>query len=161
MVLASAGYTLVMDYLSYRHDAETKAKEGYKRLTDEFNRLSAADQQVGTGLFQDPAFAAAYTTQNRAALGQAVKAFLSKSGFSGFVVVLNERGDVFYSSETPSKFGDSMRSQSPGVDYVLMRNAVWQGASALSPVGTLAVTAMVPISNGPNAIGVIAVCEPL
>lgn len=161
MVLGNAGYSLVSEYLSSKGQAEQKLAKATKLLIDEFKSIADSDKEGCQALLQDPSFTSAYADKNREALSKVIKSFASKSGFSGFVVLIDDKGNVFYNSETPSKFGYSLRGQNSGADFVFLHNDVWMGPAAISAAGTVSITAMVPMRTGSTIGGIVSLNQPV
>src|SRR4030095_15150086 len=94
-------------------------------------------------------------------VAKTLKDYTDKTGLIGFITVIDNKGAIFYSTETPAKFGEPVRGSSPGVDFVMMRNAFWFGATTFSPTGALTISSMVPLPFGGGTNGVLAVSQPL
>lgn len=160
MVLASTGYSVVLDYLNTKNQAQKIVDQAQASLFKEFDGMKAFDQDVANDLSHNPAFISAYTAKDRDGVAKAVKELIANSGFTGYITVLDNNGSIFYSSETPAKFGDSVRDQSSGIDYVLLHSNPWQGPTAFSPTGSLCMSTMVPFTAG-QATGVVSANIPL
>lgn len=159
MVLGHAGYTLVIEYLSGQKQSNSKIDETISSLRKNFDFIVRSNQEGATVLAQDSAFSSAFQGKDREAVASAIKNFMSKSGFSGFVSIIDEKGKVFYSSETPAKFGYSVRDESAGVENVLLRGTNWNGIAGISAADTISISAMVPTRGG--VAGVVSLNQPI
>jgi len=161
MVLSHAGYSLAMEYLNTKKAAEATVEGAYKKLLDDFKQTTDFNKQLADDLLKNQAFLEACAGKNRDASAKILKDYTEKTGLIGFITVIDNKGTIFYSTETPAKFGDEVRSSSPGVDFVMMRNAFWFGATTFSPTGALTISSMVPLPFGGGTNGVLAVSQPL
>jgi signal transduction histidine kinase len=161
MVVSHAGYTLVTDYLNTKKEAQGRVEAAFNMLQDDFKQVTEFNKKLADALLANQPFLEACAGKNRDAVGKILKEFIDKSGLSGFIAVVDDKGNIFYNTEAPAKSGDDARSESPGVNFVMMRNAFWFGASAFSPTGSLTISAMVPVPMGSSQTGVLAVNQPL
>lgn len=160
MVLSHAGYSLAMEYFNSKQAAEAKVAEANKKLLEDFKQITDFNKQLADSLLGNQAFLEACATRNRDAVGRLLKEAVDKSGLVGFITVIDNKGTVFYSTETPAKFSDDVRGN-PGVDFVMTRNDAFRGPVSFSPTGSLTISSMVPLSFGPGTSGVLAVSQPV
>lgn len=152
-------------YVNHENGIRT-AHDSVKSIGDALNKQKGPIQlrngQLAGKLSTDPAFVSAYTARDRTALATAVKNFADKNGVPGFICVFDSAGKIFYSTDSPSRFGYTHdQDVSDQVRDVMQEGNIWYGPGAPTATGDLAIIGMVPIRTGNNNSGAVAVCEPL
>lgn len=132
---------------------------GIKQLNQEVDSISKKNKDLASKLATEPAFLQAWASKDRSAITAAVKSFVDHAGVPGFVTIIDDKAKVFYSGDSPAKFGYPVRDQTAEVNIVLQESKWWGGASSLTVPGTLSITGMVPIAEDPR--GIVAVSLPL
>ena len=161
MVLSHACYSLFTDWKAGHDEADARVKAVITRiLTKELPPIEEADQNFATAVAGDPAIIEAFSSKNRDALAKAINSAVDKAGMDALVTILDKQGKVFYSNETPAKFGYSIADKCPGVNAV-NSNSTWSGAAAFSPTGQVTLTSMSLIKSGSTAPGIVAISQPL
>lgn len=146
-----------------RDSAAHKISSALNKLNSDFARMQVVNREFAARLAHDPALVGALGKNDRGAIAALLKDAGNARSFSGFITIFDGGGTVVYSSDTPAKFGYSMRGKAAGVDYVLNSLDNFTGlTTGLTVARTLAVTAMVPIlGEGGKCQGIVAVSEPV
>jgi signal transduction histidine kinase len=158
MVIGFAGYSFVLQYLGVRSAAEHLLDQATGRLAHDFDQAAASNQTIAAIVARDPAFTSAYAQFDRTAVANALSSIIDRTGFDGFITILDSNGVVFYSTETPARHSISVRAANPGIDFAIDRNQNWSGPAEVSTAGTVSITTMVPVNGG---TGIIATSHPL
>lgn len=161
MVAGNAGYSLFLDYKNSRDLATAKVDDGTKRLKQDLAQILAANKLFATQMSSDSNLMGPFLRDDRQALATALREVVLKTGFNGFVTFVDEKGKVFYSTDSPAKFGYDARSLSTGLDYVFKNNNLYMGAASFTATGTVAVSSMVPVRQGTRVAGVVIASQPL
>lgn len=161
MVLGNAGYSLFLDYRNSREQASQRVDECTRRLKQDLGQVLNANKVFATQMSADPNLITPFTKGDRQALSQALREVILKTGFNGFVTFINDKGEVFYSTDSPAKYGYDARKLSTGLDYVFKNNNLYMGAASFTATGTVAVSSMVPLRHGTRVAGVIIASQPL
>lgn len=159
MVFGHAGYTLFLDYKDSRSNAIIKVNKAIGKLDKvDFSQILVANQQLANVIMSDQSITNAYNTRDRNQLASALKALLNRTSFNGFVAFIDDRGNVFYSTDSPAKFGYSAQSRSPEVDFVLQNAKAYHGPACFTDTGTYALSSMIPYQGNK---GIVTVSLPL
>lgn len=161
MVLGYSGYSLFIDYQNTRAVARRKIDDAIQRLSRQFKQIETDNKIFALQINRDPSLINAFNSKDRAAVGNALRIAIDKTGFVGFVTLVDDKGNVFYSTDTPAKSGYSARERSSGVDFVFKNNNLYQGPASFSLTGAVTISSMVPIRTTNRVAGVIAVNQPL
>jgi signal transduction histidine kinase len=94
-------------------------------------------------------------------MAAALKVEMDKTGFSGFITIIDKNGNVFYSTDTPNTSNYSVRDICPNVDYVFRNNTYSDGPTTLSTTGTMSLGSFVPIESPAGTVGIVSVNQPL
>lgn len=162
MVLGSLGYSLVLSLQDGKNFAARKVDAAIGKIRSDFAQIQANNRELALHMAHEPSFLSAYSGQDRSAVANSIRTAMDQRGFAGFVTVIDERGRIFYSSDTPIKYGSSARERSAEVDHVFRTLAHYMGAACFTPTGVITISSMVPlgIANG-RVSGVIAASQPL
>lgn len=161
MVLGHAGYSLFLDYKTSREAAQLKVDNAIGKLRDDFGHIQEANKIFAIQMTQDPVLMGAYSRRDRNSVASTLKDVILKTGFVGFVSLIDDEGKVFYSTDSPSKSGYDARGISSGVDYVFRNNDIYNGPACYTVTGSLAISSMVPIRQGTKVAGIAVVNQPL
>jgi signal transduction histidine kinase len=105
MVLTQAGFSFFVDFKNSRDRARAVVDPALKMASTEimtvYNQNLALAQQIAA----DPAFEKAYAARDRNGVAQSIKAAFDRTGFAGYGTIVLDNGKVFYSSDSPAKFG--------------------------------------------------------
>lgn len=164
MMVGNAGYTLYLDYKTTRDAAAMRCAKAMQKISEsesgDLHQILGANLELGQALIHDSSILTPFLTHDRAKLAAAIKAFIGKTSFNGFCTFIDEKGDVFYSTDSPSKFGYSARKNS-AVSIVLSQGKIYQGAASLTPTDSLTLSAIAPIMTPHGSVGVLAVNTPI
>lgn len=152
MVIGFAGYSFVLEYLGVRSTADHRLDQATNRLAHDFDQIAGSDRTVAAIVARDPSFILALSQYDRSGVSSAVSSVMERTGFDGFVTILDRSGTIFYSTETPTRHGISVRSWNSGIDFVVDHNQSWSGPAIVSAAGTVSITAMVPPSGGAGIV---------
>jgi signal transduction histidine kinase len=161
MVITNCAYQLFMQYRTYHDIAQKNITNAGTRLINEIVAIQKQNREIAQALENDPSFRQAYSEGNRTQVAQVIKNLVDRYGHPGFVAVIDEHRRVFYSSDTPLKYNYSLKVKTAeNVEYAFAHNS-WCGPTDFSVAGGIAITAMVPIAQGPKVLGVVAVSQPI
>jgi signal transduction histidine kinase len=160
MVLGNAGYSIFFVLQDARDTASKKVEKAVKLIGDDVGNIQKMNGNLTNTLAKDTNLLTPYDKKDRAAVGTFLKGVIDARNLVGFITIVDERGRVFYSSDTPSKFGDDIRSKSKGLDYVFTRMGSWSGYASFSP-NYITLSYMVPIRVTSSVGGVLIVSQPI
>lgn len=161
MVLTQAGFSLFIDYSRAKEQPRKIINPALVSVYNEISALYRENAALGAAIDNDPAFKQAFYSRNRAGVAQATKGLIDRFGFPGYITILLEDGQVFYSSDSPAKFGyRTDETNKPAVSRALDGKIINCTAS-LSVTKNLALSTLVPIHSGYNVVGVLAVNLPV
>lgn len=160
-VLGNAAYALFLEFQSTREAAAQRLDRAQKKLAVDFEAVKNANCEVAKNVLRDVSVIQALQNKDRAAMATALKAIISKASLNGFITIVDPSGIVFYSTDTPTKFGYSAGQRSPAVDYVLKRNDLYLGPACFTPTNNLTLSSMLPIRQGNHVAGAVIVSQPL
>ena len=162
-VLGNAGYSLFLEYQTSRKDAEFRTIRCSQKCLSDFTVVTKALEPVALAVLQDNSVWAAEGKNDRAAMGSILKGIISKTGLIGFITIVDPTGKVFYSTDTPAKFGYSAKDRSKGVSFVFRKNDIYHGVACYTPTNTLTLSTMYPVrpQNSNSVAGVVIVSQPL
>ncbi len=163
MVAGMTAYVFYWQGEEGRNLASHKIASALNRVNADFAKTQMANRDFANRLSRDQALIEALSKQDRAAISSILKNASDARGFAGYITTIDEYGRVIYSSDTPAKFGYTVRGKSSAVDYVLNNQDSFTGpTNGFTTAEAVSLSAMVPIvgSNGQPA-GLVAVSEPL
>ncbi|MBC7997972.1 MAG: PAS domain-containing protein, partial [Leptolyngbya sp.] len=161
MVLGNAGYSLFLDYKTSRDNASARVNEGVKQVKTDLGAVLEANRVFAIQMIGDADLMGPFGRRDKDAFGKALKDVVRNTGFSGFVTVIDDKGKVFYSSDSPRLSGYDARRLSSGIDYVFRNNKYYLGVASFTPTGNVALSSMLPIQLGPKVAGVMIASQPL
>ncbi len=142
--------------------AADKVNAATQKLGNDFSQIQSINHELAARLSHNDHFLDSYSRQDRQAMAQDIKAACDQRGFAGFVTVVDEKGRIFFSSETPAKFGSYVRDKSSSLEYVYKNVDSCGGATAFSPTGAITISSMLPLVNRYGKfVGVIIASVPL
>lgn len=161
MVLAHAGSSTFSDYKNSRDNASMRVGEAAKQIDRDLKAIREANKAFAIQMVTDQNLMGPFSKGDKAAFGTALKDVILKTGFSGFVTIIDGKGHVFYSTDAPKAPDFDARAASSGVDYVFKNNDWYGGAACFTYTGTVAESSMVPIRLGSKVAGVMVASQPL
>lgn len=169
MSIAQAGFALFIDFNKGREKAKIVIEPVLKSASSEIIALYRKNYELASVIEQDEDFKKAFAARDRAGVGQAIKTIFDRAGFAGYATIVMETGgQVFYSSDTPSKFGYSAKQLNrplvgrafnfrpppgPGNQFPF-------ALCSLSNTDTCTLSSMTPIRQGDKIPAVLAVSSP-
>ncbi|MBI2811120.1 MAG: PAS domain-containing protein [Candidatus Melainabacteria bacterium] len=160
-VLGNAGYGLFLDFQGSHEAAEKRLRTATNKIGADFEAVKVTNHAIAVSVIQDPAVMQALAAKDRGAMAAALKAVVNKTALIGFITIVEANGNVFYSTDTPSKFGYSARKLSGGVDYVMGQKAMYLGTACFSPTNMLTLSSILPILQNKKVGGCVIVSQPL
>ena len=159
MTLCQAVLTFAFDFKSSRDKAKAIVVPALKSASAEvmavYNQNCALAQQIAA----DADFKKAFAEKNRAGIAQSIKTVFDRAGFAGYGTVIQDNGKVFYSSDSPAKFGYQTDKTNDAFG-----SRVIQGSSGRFPpyaLCALSITPTVCLSSAvPLKQGILAVSTP-
>src|SRR5262249_43043374 len=118
MVLGNVGYSVFYVLQDARETASRKVEKAVKQIGDDVANIQKMNGNFTNTLAKDTNLLTPYDKKDREAVGTFIKGVINARNLVGFITIVDERGHVFYSSDTPNKFGEELRSKSKGLDYV-------------------------------------------
>jgi len=137
---------------------ELEAEVGHSQ---EPGLIPKRNEKLADMLASDSSFANAYATRDRGALTEAVKKFTEQTGMSGFVAVFDSSGRVFYSGDSPAKFGYKPHDIAEDILENMHEGKIVYAPAAPTYTDQVCLIGMVPIRSGNGWSGMVAVCEPI
>jgi PAS domain S-box-containing protein len=145
MVLGNLGYSLIVNLQEGRAVAARKVDMAIGRIENDFHQMSVANRDLALRLTHDQALVNACANQDRSAVASIVKAAMEQRGFAGFVTIVDDKGKIFYSSDSPGKFGFNAKERSAGVEHVFRNLVDYLGPASFTPSGVVTISAMIPM----------------
>lgn len=163
VVLGSSSYSILSTLEENKQVSTKKVTLATKRLGLDFSRIQSVNKDFANRLVHEQAFINAVSSQNRETTASLVKTRIGQLGFAGFVTIVDEKGKVFYSSDTPNKYGYLIREKNAGIDYVLRNLDSFMGpTSGFTPSNTISLSSIVPIiGEAGKVLGALAINQPL
>jgi signal transduction histidine kinase len=160
-VVTHAAFQLFGERNAASNAAKLVASTATMELQKETEAIEKHNRLLADKLVLDPAFIQAYSSKDRGTLSTAVQSFQARNGFSGSITVVDKDAKVFWSSDSPSKFGYSVMDANKEISDILHRGIFWHEAAQLTATGEMGIGDLVPIRIGGNVSGVLAVLEPV
>lgn len=105
MALTQCGFALFMDFSKSRARAQAALLPLSKYADTELIAIYRRNFELARAIEADGEFKKAISAKDRGKAAAIVKSFFDRAGFSGYATIIQENGQVLYSSDTPSKFG--------------------------------------------------------
>lgn len=160
-VLGNAGYGLFLDFQASHEAAAKRLDAALQKFQKDCDTVKIANLGIAKSISGDSAVISALTGKDRGAMADAIKNAIDKTALVGFVTIVESNGKVFYSSDTPSKFGYSARASSAGLDYAMSQKTVYAGPTCFTPTNGLTLSSMLPLTGGPAKGAVVIVSQPM
>jgi PAS domain S-box-containing protein len=162
MVLGNFGYSLVLNLQDGKNFAAKKVNLAIHKIEADFSQIQSIDRELALHLAHDQSFLSAYASQDRPAIANIIRTAMDQRSFAGFVTLIDERGRIFYSSDTAAKSGFTARDRSSGVEYVFRNLSNYMGLASFTPTGVITISSMIPMGvTGGRVSGVIVASQPL
>ena len=161
MALTQAGFSIFMDFTRARDKAKALVQPAVKNVNKEVIDLYARNSELGNTIANDGNFKQAISAKDRAAVAGIIKSYFDRAGFSGYGTVITENGTVFYSSDSPAKFGYTTdKDQNRTLIGLALSGQPQQALCILSTTGTTTLSSVVPVRASSGIPAVLAVSTP-
>ena len=178
MMLGTAGTVAFLDYKVTRDEGSYGVARAMLRIAgasnpektglrsdgqDDFDLILRANVGLGQDLLRtDNQVVAPFMSHDREKTVAALKSYLGKTSFGGIVTLVDEKGLVFYSSDTPNTSNYSIKSNPAFQPYFDGRKHGAATTPALfTKTQTLTLTGLVPIETSKGLQGIVAVSTPV
>ena len=158
-----AAYVLYWQTQEGSNAASRKLAAALNKLSYDFNRIQIANRDFANRLSRDSSLIEAINKADRAVIASLFKSAADARSFAGVLSAYDENGKLLYSSDTPAKFGYSLRGKNNAIDYVLNNQDNFIGpVYGLTAAQSITFSVLMPIvgSNG-QYTGIIAVSQPI
>lgn len=166
MCIVQAIFTLVVDLNKNHSKAIAIVDPAIECVNKELGLIYRKNGEIAAAIERNADFKKAYSAKDRAAVAAIINTTFDRVGFDGYATIINDQGQIFFSSDAPGKFGYT----SDGINSPLVRSAFGipsaQGGTFASALCSLSCTkaytlsSLVPIGiNGKNQ-AVLAVSTP-
>lgn len=164
MVASLSVFSLYSEFRTTRQAAGAKVAMAYKKLGRDNDALKASSEAFAKVIIGSQPVMQAYGRKDRGAVAAALNSAIRESHFPGFVNIIDEKGNVFYSSETPAKFGGSATANNEAVQFMMQypkHRKIYCGAANASNTQTFTMSAILPIMESSGGLkGLVAVSQP-
>jgi signal transduction histidine kinase len=160
-VLGNAGYGLYLDFQGSHEAAAKRLRIATDKLGADFEQVKGLNKGIAAAICGDSAVMQALAAKDRGDMAAALKTIINKTSLIGFITIVDPKGAVFYSTDTPSKFGYNAKDLSAGVNYVMTQKAMYLGPACFSPTNVLTLSSILPILQNGKVGGAVIVSQPL
>jgi PAS domain S-box-containing protein len=160
MVLGNTGYSLFLALQETREAAESKVEQATKAIHFDIVEIQRQNGQLAQQLIHDQNLLTPYTARSRADVGAFIKGVIATRGLVGFITITDSQGKVFYSSDTPAKYGEQIRTKSKLIDRAYTTMGPLSGYAAFSP-NYVTMSCVAPIVSHNQVDGAVIVSQPL
>ncbi|MBX9571228.1 MAG: PAS domain-containing protein [Candidatus Obscuribacterales bacterium] len=161
MALTQAGFSIFVDFTRARDKAKALVQPAVKNVNKELIDVYDRNSELANLIANDASFKQAISAKDRAAVAGIIKSYYDKAGFAGYGTIIQENGVVFYSSDSPAKFGYSTDPhQNKGLVGMALSGQPQQALCVLSTTGTPCLSFVTPIKIGNSIPAVLAVSTP-
>lgn len=164
MVASLSVFSLFSEFRSTRQAAGAKIAIAYKKLGRDNDALKASSEAFAKVIIGSQPVMQAFGRKDRKAAAQALNETIRDGHFPGFVTIIDEKGNVFYSTETPNKFGGSAAQNNEAVQFMMQYPAhkkIYCGAANAANTQTFTMSAILPITEQSGALkGLVVVSQP-
>ncbi len=150
-----------MDFQASHEAAAKRLYTATEKLGKDFEGIKMTNRGIAAAVCQDTVATQALAAKDRGAMAAELKVVINKTSLIGFITIVDQNGVVFYSTDTPSKFGYSARQRSAGVDYVMSKKFMYLGPACFSPTNMLTLSSILPILQNGRVMGAVIVSQPL
>jgi PAS domain S-box-containing protein len=160
MVLGNTGYSLFLALQESREAAQNKVELATKAIHSDIVEIQRQNGQLAQQLARDPNFLTPYTARNKADLAAFLKGVIATRGLVGVITVTDSQGKVFYSSDTPAKSGEPVRSKSKLIERAYTTMGPLSGYASFNP-NYVTMSCVAPIIAKNQVDGAVIVSQPL
>lgn len=164
IVASQAGYLLAVDFFASRNDANklvTPVLEAVNReLTSSPGALDTC-KQLSAAIAADPGIAEAVGKKDREETAKLVKSLINRLGFAGYVSILEGNGIVFFSSDSPGKFGYQINELNRPAYGAAINGQPVPGFGTMGVTDTPCLFFMTPIRKGNSVLAVVSANWPI
>jgi signal transduction histidine kinase len=160
MVLSDVGYSSILVGQESLELAQNKVQQAIKVIGGDIAEIQRLNRQLAQKLAQDPELLKSFESNDRDALATLLKGVIAARGLVGFITIADGSGRVFYSSDTPAKFGDQISNKSKVIARAYTTEGSWSGYASFSP-NYLTLSSVSPFFKAGNLRGVVVVSQPL
>jgi PAS domain S-box-containing protein len=157
MVLLNTGYSIFQTIQESRQIAERKVEQATRAIAKDLIDIQRLNLELAKQLARDSNLLKPFQDHDRAAVAAFIKGVINSRGFVGFIAIADNNGRIFYSSDTPAKYGDDARAKSKVISRAYETMGASCGYAFFSP-NYITQSAVVPFAN---ANGAVIVSQPL
>ncbi|MDP3510921.1 MAG: PAS domain-containing protein [Candidatus Melainabacteria bacterium] len=163
VVIVVSGHVLYSVYFDFRSTrtlaASAVANVRGPRLNTSLTAAQDQTQRLVDSLLRDQRFLSAYDGKNKGEAAASIRAAEDKLFFPGSVQVTDEKGIVFFSTETPNQSGYSLKAENTVIDLALAHD-FYKGPTFSEKTGVISISTVKSFSAGGRK-GILAVNQPL
>jgi signal transduction histidine kinase len=160
VVLGHVAYSVYFDYRTTRMEAGEACQDASRRLNGALKSAAELTEQVAKSLLKDEKLLSAYDSKDRSGVASEINAICERFSFSGYVWVVDDRGNLFYASDTPKAYGYSVIKDNFGVEVARSNEKFYQGVTFNDKTKVVALSYVLPMgARGHN--GVLAASLPI
>lgn len=165
MVTAFSIFSLFSEFRASRLAAAQKIDMAYKKLGRDNDALKASSEAFARVVVSNQGLTGAYGRKDRKAVAEALQGLIRDSRFPGFVSLVDENGNLFYSTETPAHFGKSAAVDNYAIQYMMqygkLHKKIYCGAAVSNNTQTFTMSAIMPIVESSGTVkGLVVVSQP-
>jgi len=164
MVTTFSVFALFSEFKSTRQAAGQKIGLAYKKLGRDNDALKASSEAFAKVIISSQSVMQGFGRKDRKAVADALNNVINEGHFNGFVSIIDEHGSVFYSTETPTKFGYSAAKNNEAVQFMMQypkHRKVFRGAANSNSTQAFTMCAILPILEQSGSLkGLVAVNQP-
>lgn len=162
MVAGSLGYSLILNLQDSKNVASRKVTAAIEQIGADFRQIQINNEELAQHLAHDQNFLNAYSAGDRTALANCIRTAIDQRSLSSFVTLIDEHGRIFFSSDTPAKFGFDAEDRSSGVEQVFRNTVKYLGPASFTPTGVITISSMIPLSVSAGRLsGVVIASQPI
>ena len=160
MVLGNTGYSTYLALQDARDLAARKVSTATHAVGSDIVEIERLNDSIAQRLARDQNLLKPLQAKDRAAVGAFLKEILLSTGNTGFITITDDKGAVFFSTETPLKFGANDRIKSIGLDHALLQQDHWTGYVQFPQTEELTISSIFSIEGKVKAQGAVIVSQP-
>ncbi|MBS2009383.1 MAG: PAS domain-containing sensor histidine kinase [Cyanobacteria bacterium SZAS TMP-1] len=163
VVAGHVAYSVYLDYRTTRMDAGAACQEASAKLNGALKASQDLTLEVAKGLVGSERFISAYNAGDKGGVAGEIKSVCERFSFSGHVWVVDDKGNLFYGSDTPKASGHSVLRENYGIEVAHGNNdprKFWSGVTFNDKTKVVALSTVLSMGNrGHN--GILAVSLPI
>jgi len=163
VVFGHVAYSVYLDYRTTRMEAGAACQEASAKLNTALKYSQEQTLEVAKGLLGNDRLISAYDAKDKSAVASEIKTVCDRFSFSGHVWVVDDRGYLFYGSDTPKSAGNSVLRDNYGIEVAKSNNdptKFWSGVTFNDKTKVVALSTVLSMGNrGHN--GILAVSLPI